>query len=75
MFFKHIEIHNFRGIESLKINNIKQVNLITGKNNCGKTSVLEAVLNHNKIRQIIHNLFNAPDLLGTEHAGTCQLGT
>jgi len=43
MFFKHIEIHNFRSIESLKINNIKQVNLITGKNNCGKTSVLEAV--------------------------------
>ncbi len=43
MFFKEINIENFRGIESLIINNIKQVNLITGRNNCGKTSVLEAV--------------------------------
>lgn len=43
MFFKEIRIENFRGIESLMINNIKQVNLITGRNNCGKTSILEAV--------------------------------
>ena len=43
MFFNHIDIHNFRGIESLTIKNIKQVNLITGRNNCGKTSVLEAI--------------------------------
>ncbi len=43
MFFKHIDINNFRGIESLIISDIKQVNLITGKNNCGKTSILEAI--------------------------------
>lgn len=43
MFFTNIDIHNFRGIESLTISNIKQVNLITGKNNCGKTSILEAI--------------------------------
>ena len=43
MFFQHLDIHNFRGIESLTINNIKQVNLLTGRNNCGKTSVLEAI--------------------------------
>ncbi len=43
MSFKKINIHNFRLIESLVIENIKQVNLITGRNNCGKTSVLEAI--------------------------------
>jgi AAA15 family ATPase/GTPase len=43
MFFNQIDIRNFRGIESLTINNLKQVNLITGRNNCGKTSILEAV--------------------------------
>ncbi|MBT8419990.1 MAG: AAA family ATPase [Gammaproteobacteria bacterium] len=43
MFFKQIYIKNFRGIESLKIDNIKQINLLTGKNNCGKTSVLESI--------------------------------
>ncbi len=43
MFFKHIHIQHFRNIESLKIDNINQVNLITGRNNCGKTSILEAL--------------------------------
>ncbi len=43
MSFNDLDIKNFRGIESLSISNIKQVNLITGKNNCGKTSVLEAI--------------------------------
>lgn len=40
---KYIEINNFRGIEALKIKNIKKINLIVGKNNCGKTSILEAI--------------------------------
>jgi energy-coupling factor transporter ATP-binding protein EcfA2 len=43
MFFKQIDITNFRSIESLTINNIKQVNILTGRNNCGKTTVLEAL--------------------------------
>jgi AAA15 family ATPase/GTPase len=43
MLFESININNFRGIESLEVSNIKQVNLITGKNNCGKTSILEAI--------------------------------
>ena len=34
---------NFRGIEKLEIKNFKRVNLFTGKNNSGKTSVLEAI--------------------------------
>lgn len=43
MGFKDVEIKNFRGIKSLEIKDLRQVNLFLGKNNCGKTSVLEAL--------------------------------
>lgn len=43
MFFKSISIKNFRGINNLQIDDIKQFNIFTGKNNCGKTSILEAL--------------------------------
>nr|VFK61086.1 MAG: ATPase/GTPase, AAA15 family [Candidatus Kentron sp. UNK]VFK69564.1 MAG: ATPase/GTPase, AAA15 family [Candidatus Kentron sp. UNK] len=43
MSFQQISIRNFRAIESLEMENIKQVNLLTGRNNCGKSSVLEAI--------------------------------
>lgn len=36
-------IDNFRGIKSLTIDNIRQLNLFLGYNNCGKSSVLEAL--------------------------------
>lgn len=42
-FFKDIEIHNFRGFNQLKINDLSKVNMFVGANNVGKTSVLEAV--------------------------------
>ncbi len=38
-----IDIENFRGIPNLKISDFKKINLLVGKNNCGKTSVLEAI--------------------------------
>lgn len=38
-----LEIKNFRGFSEYKIDDIGQVNLLVGTNNCGKTSVLEAV--------------------------------
>lgn len=68
MFFKHIDICNFRGVESLNINNIKQVNLITGKNNCGKTSVLEAIflLTGMSNPQLAVNIHAFRDLLLTD---------
>ncbi len=40
---KDLEIANFRGIRSLEINEFKQINIFTGKNNCGKTTILEAL--------------------------------
>ena len=43
MHFKDIEINNFRGFDHLKIEDFGQINLFVGKNNSGKTSVLESI--------------------------------
>nr|VFJ42669.1 MAG: ATPase/GTPase, AAA15 family [Candidatus Kentron sp. FW] len=61
MSFQQVSIKNFRAIESLEMDNIKQVNLLTGKNNCGKTSVLEAIfllagMSNPHLAVIVHNL-------------------
>lgn len=43
---KHIEkmeIHNFKGIKNLKINDMKTINIFIGDNNSGKTSILESI--------------------------------
>ncbi len=37
------EIHGFRAFEHLKLEKLGMVNLFTGKNNVGKTSLLEAL--------------------------------
>lgn len=42
--FKNIEIKNFRGIESLKIEDFSRVNVLLGQNSSGKSSVLECLL-------------------------------
>jgi len=38
-----IELENYRGFKRYRLNGLARVNLLVGKNNCGKTSVLEAV--------------------------------
>lgn len=43
MYFKKFEIKGFRGIKRLQVDDLKDINLILGKNNCGKTSLLEAI--------------------------------
>ncbi len=40
---KKLEINKFRGFKKYQIDNIGQVNLLVGTNNCGKTSILEAI--------------------------------
>ena len=40
---ENIYIQHFRGIYECKIENLKQFNLFLGKNNCGKTSILDAL--------------------------------
>lgn len=41
--FKNIEIDRFRGIRHSRIEGLKLINLFFGKNNCGKSSLLDAV--------------------------------
>ncbi len=41
--FKNLRIHNFRAFDDLEIPRLGQINLVTGKNNSGKTSLLEAL--------------------------------
>jgi hypothetical protein len=43
LILKSLEIRNFRGIRELTVRNLGRVNLIVGKNNVGKTTVLEAL--------------------------------
>lgn len=38
-----VEIENFKTFDKLKINGFKRVNLISGKNNLGKTALIEAL--------------------------------
>lgn len=65
---KDLRITNFRGFDALEINELSKINLFVGKNNSGKTSVLEALFllfgmsnpalpgNINQIRGL--NMFN-----------------
>ena len=39
----NIKIKAFRGIKSLELKDLQQINILTGDNNCGKTSVLEVL--------------------------------
>lgn len=41
---KNISLTNFRGFASLELKSLPRVNLIVGRNNSGKTSLLEAIL-------------------------------
>lgn len=40
---RNIKINTFRGISNLSVDELSHVNLIVGDNNCGKTSILEAI--------------------------------
>ncbi len=41
--FKKIIVDRFRALKHLEINDFQQFNLVVGKNNCGKTALLEAL--------------------------------
>ncbi|BCL36053.1 AAA family ATPase [Nostoc sp. MS1] len=40
---KSVKIENFRGFQSFELQQLGRVNLLVGKNNTGKTSILEAI--------------------------------
>lgn len=41
--FTGVEIQNYRGLKHLKINDFSRINILFGRNNCGKSSLLEAL--------------------------------
>ncbi|MCD6146065.1 MAG: AAA family ATPase [Methanosarcinales archaeon] len=41
--YKKLTINGFRGIKHLEVDDFRQVNLFVGKNNCGKTTILESL--------------------------------
>ena len=43
MKLQNITINNFRGIENLSLDDFGNINLLIGKNNVGKTSILESI--------------------------------
>ena len=43
MLLKNIDIHSFKGLDSISIRNCGRINAIVGKNNSGKSSVLHAI--------------------------------
>ena len=42
-YLNSLSIKNFRGINNLELNNLSNIKILVGDNNCGKTSVLEAI--------------------------------
>jgi AAA15 family ATPase/GTPase len=44
--YKKLLIKNFRGFDEIEFENFSKINLITGKNNVGKTALLEAIFIH-----------------------------
>ena len=38
-----LQLEKFRGFETYALTDLTRVNLLVGKNNCGKTSILEAI--------------------------------
>ena len=46
---KDIEIVKYKGFQNLKLENLGQVNIISGENNIGKTALLEALFIYNDI--------------------------
>ena len=40
---KNLEVMNYRNVRSAKLNNLKDLNILVGPNNCGKTSILELI--------------------------------
>ena len=67
MYYKSIQIDGFRGLKQLRMEDLRRVNLLVGKNSCGKTSILEAffLLSGMSNPQLPINIHNFRDLILT----------
>ncbi|MEO6812077.1 MAG: AAA family ATPase [Isosphaeraceae bacterium] len=65
-----LEVHNFRGLRDLRIKNLGRANLIVGKNNVGKTTVLEALRLYSQpaSADVLLELLESRDELGADSA-------
>lgn len=43
MVLSSLQLENYRGFQQYRLSGLARVNLLVGRNNCGKTSILEAV--------------------------------
>lgn len=60
-FLKFIDITNFKCFRNFKVDGLERVNLISGKNNIGKTSFMEACFLNSRainIKSLTHTLYN-----------------
>ncbi len=64
LILSSLEIRNFRAFHDLKIERLGRVNLIVGKNNVGKTSLLEAL-------QLYARRVSTPIVLGFDSHAMC----
>jgi AAA15 family ATPase/GTPase len=67
--YTNFRIQNFRGFKDFELKDIKRVNLIAGKNNVGKTSLLEAFFLHSG-RYVIENVLRIQFLRGNNQSIT-----
>lgn len=74
MHFRDICIHKFKGIDNFELNGLEKINVILGKNNTCKSSILHALAvlgsslntptqssSHFHLKRKIHELFPEPD--------------
>ena len=60
---EELEIVKYKGFKNLKLNNLSQINIISGENNIGKTALLEAILiyDYGLLDQEIAEIFSSLD--------------
>src|SRR5229473_4617520 len=63
LILNSLEIRNFRGFQHLTIEHLGRVNLIVGKNNIGKSSLLEALQLYARkgVPDVIWNILSTRD--------------
>ncbi len=64
--YSSFHIKNFRGFTDFEIDGLQRINLIAGRNNTGKTSLLEAIFIHTN--QYVYAILNSQSARGVEIA-------
>lgn len=64
---KNLKIDSYRGIKNLELSNLADINVLTGDNNTGKTSILEVLRSLNSPTEIEfwHSSMRIPEAIIT----------